>query len=210
MRGQDLLHVALCVGGQPAVGIGFGNDGDIARINRGLQHFLLAAAQEVGVRIGGRALDHHIVALWHRFQHGTRLHTAHFDVVEGQVKGAGVFDQAVIAHNRNTFVRGCGDCGADGLAVLGKDDQRINALGDQAFHIRQLLGRRRLRIGADIFRTGSVQRGLDRGLVCFPALFLEVRPAHADGDILGCCGLSEASSGDGRCHKEFTHFFPPR
>jgi hypothetical protein len=51
--GQDLLHVALGVGRQPAVGVGLADDGDIARIDCRLQDFLLAATQEVGVRIGG-------------------------------------------------------------------------------------------------------------------------------------------------------------
>ncbi len=34
------------------------------------EHLLLARAQEVGVRVGGRALDHHVVALGLRGQHG--------------------------------------------------------------------------------------------------------------------------------------------
>ena len=96
VRGQDLLHVALRVGGQPAVGIGLADDGDVARVDRLLQHLLLAAAQEVGVRVGGRALDHHVVAFGLRLQHGAGLHPADLDVVEGQVEGARVLDQAVV------------------------------------------------------------------------------------------------------------------
>ena len=210
LRGQDLLHVALCVGWQPAVGIGFGNDGDVACVNRGLQHFLLAAPQEIGVRIGGRPLDHDVVALGHGFQNGAGLHAADFDVVEGQIERTGVFDQTVIADNRNTFVSGSCDGRADRLAVLRQNDQCIYALGDQAFHVGQLLGRRRLRVRADVFRTGGFQSSFDRGFVCFPALFLKVGPADADGDVLCGGGVGESGSGDSRCHKEFTHFFPPR
>jgi hypothetical protein len=44
------------------VGVGLADDLDVARVDRLLQHLLLAAAQEVGVRVGGRALDHHVVA----------------------------------------------------------------------------------------------------------------------------------------------------
>ena len=54
--GQDLLHVALCVRGQPAIGIGLADDGDVAAVDRRLQDFLLTATQEVGVRILGEPL----------------------------------------------------------------------------------------------------------------------------------------------------------
>src|SRR3989338_9119699 len=60
--GQDLLHVLLGVGGLPVVGVGFGNDGDVACVNRGLQNLLLATAQEVCVRVNRRAFDHDIAA----------------------------------------------------------------------------------------------------------------------------------------------------
>ena len=50
--GEDLLHVALGVRRQPAVGVLLADDRDVAAVDGGLQHFLLPAAQEVGVRIG--------------------------------------------------------------------------------------------------------------------------------------------------------------
>mgnify|MGYP003646884983 CR=1 FL=1 len=183
-RGQNLLHVALRVGGQPAIGIGFAHDLDLAGVNRLLQHFLLTAAQEIRVRVGGRALDHDVAAGGRCFQHRAGLHPAHFHVVEGQVEGAGVFDQAVIGDDRNALIGGGLNGGADGLRVLRQDDQRIDTLGDQAFNVRQLLGGRGLRIGRDIGGPGLFQCGDDGGLVGGPTLLLEIGPADADRDAL--------------------------
>ena len=146
----------------------------------GLYHFLLTAAQEVCVRVGVGTLDHHVAALRHRLQHGTRLHPANLDVVEGQVEGARVFDQPVIGDDRNAGV-GSGLHGGDNrLGVLCQHDQRVDALRHQAFDIGKLLGRGRLRIGRNIGGTGGFQRRLDRGFVGLPALFLEIRPGNAD------------------------------
>ena len=191
-RRQDLLHVALGVGGQPAVGIGLADDGDVTRVERLLQYLLLAAAQEVGVGIGGRPLDHHVVALRCLFEHGGGLHPADLDIVEGQIEGARILDQPVIADDGDAFVRRGLDGRADGRAVLGEDDERVGAARDQALDVGQLLGRRTLRVGGDVFGTRRFERGLDRRLVGFPALFLEVGPADADRQILGHGGAREA------------------
>ena len=60
--GQELLHVALRVLRQPAVRVGFADILDLAGVDGGLQHFHLAGEQEVGVRVGRRALDEDVVA----------------------------------------------------------------------------------------------------------------------------------------------------
>jgi hypothetical protein len=108
-----------------------------------------------------------------RLEHGAGLHPADLDVVEGQVEGARVLDQAVIGDDRNALVGGGLHGGDDRLGVLRQDDQRVDALRDQALDVGQLLGRRGLRVGRDVFGAGGVERGLDRRLVGLPALFLE-------------------------------------
>ncbi len=53
--GQELLHVALRVGGQPAIGVGLADLLDLAGIDRGAcSTSMLAREQEVGIRIGRR------------------------------------------------------------------------------------------------------------------------------------------------------------
>ena len=195
---EDLLHVPLGVRRQPAVGIGFADDGDCARIECLLQDFLLAAAEEIRVRIRGRALDHHVVALGGLGEHRTGFHPADLDVVEGEVEGARIRNQAVVAHDRHALVRSRLDGGADGIAVLGKDDERIRAARNQALHIGKLLGRRALRIGGNVIRAGGLE-GRDNGrLVGLPALFLEIGPAHADGNVLSECRARQPGSQNGR------------
>ena len=49
--GQELLHVLLRIGRQPAIGIGLANILDLASIDGFLQHFHLARKQEVGIRV---------------------------------------------------------------------------------------------------------------------------------------------------------------
>ncbi len=104
LRGQDLLHVALRIRGQPTIGIGFCDNFDVTRVNRRLKNFLLTTAKEVCVRVRWRAFNHHVVAFWQRRVNRTRLHPSDFDVVKGQIKCTRVFDQSVIANNRNAFV----------------------------------------------------------------------------------------------------------
>ncbi len=106
--GEDLLHVLLRGLGLPAVGVLLADDLDVALLDRGGQHFLLARAQEVGVRVGGRALDHHVVALRLGGQHRACLHAADFLVVEGDVEHAGRFDQAVVGDHGNALGLGLG------------------------------------------------------------------------------------------------------
>ena len=184
LRGQDLFHIALGIGGQPSIGIGLANDLDITTVDCGLQDLLLTTTQEVGIRIGPRSFDHHVVALGHRTEHGPGLHPANLDIVEGQVEGAAVLDQTVIADHGNALVRRRLNSRADRLCILRQHDQRIGTLSNQALDIRELLGRRRLRISREIGGAGSFQRSLDRRLVRLPALFLEIRPTDAD-DCLG-------------------------
>ena len=89
--GQELLHVALGIGRYPAIGIGLANVIDGAAVERALEHIQLAGVQEVGVRIGRRALDEHIVAGRLLFEHSPRLQAAHFTVVEGPGRRRPVF-----------------------------------------------------------------------------------------------------------------------
>ena len=61
----------------------------------------VAGAQEVGVGVGLVALDDDVVALRHGLEHLAGLHAADLDVVEGEVQGLGIFDQAVVGDHRH-------------------------------------------------------------------------------------------------------------
>jgi hypothetical protein len=74
-----------------------------------------------------------------RLEHGAGLHAAHLDIVEGQVIGAGVLDQAVVGDDRNALIGGGLHGGPDRRGVLRQDDQRVDALRDQAFHVESCL-----------------------------------------------------------------------
>ncbi len=115
------------------------------------QHLLLALAQEVGVRVGGRALDEDVVALGLDLEHAARLHAADLLVVEGDVEHAGLLDQAVVGDDRQALaLLGLGQRGQDRVLVHGQDDQHLGALGDQAVDVGDLLLRRAAGVGADV------------------------------------------------------------
>jgi hypothetical protein len=68
-----------------------------------------------------------------------------------------------------------------------------------------------LRIGRDIGGARSIERGLDGGFVGLPALFLEVRPADPDGQILGKRAGGKGQAGQRRGGGGKTvHGFLPR
>ena len=90
----------------PAIGIGFADNLDVAGIDCGLNDFKLTFVQDIGVRISRGAFDKDIVAFGLGGEYGLGLKAANFLVVKGNVIGGGVFDQAVIANNRDAFV-GC-------------------------------------------------------------------------------------------------------
>ena len=136
--------------GLPAVGIDFADDLDRPGLHRLADHRFHAFTQEVGVRIAGIALDDGIVAGRFGLHHFGGNDLADADVVEGQVEGAVVFDQAVIADHRDAFVGGLVDGRPDGVLVPGVDDQDSRALRNQRVHVVQLLFRRRLRVRRDI------------------------------------------------------------
>jgi hypothetical protein len=111
---------------------------------------IAAGKEEVGVRIGRGALDEDVVAFRRGLEHGLRLHAADLlEIVEGQVEGFRVFDQAVIADDRDAFGGSLFDGRADGRGVLRQDDG-VGALGDQRFDVGQLLGSRRLGVSRDV------------------------------------------------------------
>ncbi len=87
--GQELLHVLLGVLRLPAVGIGFADVFDLARVDRLLQDFQLPGEEEIGVRIGGGAFDEDEVAFRLLLEYLARLQAADFLVVEGDVEGVG-------------------------------------------------------------------------------------------------------------------------
>ena len=122
-------------------------------------------------------------------KHFASLHAADFLVVEGDVEGSRIFDQAVVADDRNAFVGGLFDGRADGVGVLSENDESVGALGDQRFDVGQLLGGGRLGVSGNILGADCFECLLDGGFVGLPTLFLEVRPGNADDEILG----------DGRC-----------
>ena len=200
--GDDLLHVFLGNFGLPAVGVFLAHDLDVALLDRRINDFLLATAQEVGVGVGRRALDHHVVALGLGFQNGAGLHAAHFDVVKGDVEHAGRFNQAVIGHHGNLLLGRFVDSGQDGVFVHRQNDQGLGALGNQAVDVGQLLLGGAASVCADVAGTVFGELGFDRGFVRLPALFLEVGPAHAHH--LGKSTRSTQAQGEcGQCCLQF-------
>ena len=209
---QDLFHVLLGVGGQPAVRIGLADILDLAGIDGFLEHFHLAREQEVGVRIGRGALDEGVIAFRLGLLDFARLDAADFLVVEGQVEGVRVLDQAVIADHRNAVVDGGLHGRADGGGILRQDDQRIGALRDQRLHVGELLGGRRLGVRRNVGGAGGLEGLLDGRLVGLPALFLEVGPGHADGLAVLRGGRSGGSHREHRASQrelQKLHDFPP-
>ena len=200
--GDDLFHVLLGNFGLPAVGVFLAHDLDVALFHSGINDFLLATAQEVGIGVSRRALDHHVVALGLGFQNGAGLHAAHFHVVEGDVEHAGRFDQAVIGDHGDLLLVGLVHGGQDGVLVHGQDDQGLGAFGDQAVDVRQLLLGGTASVSADVGGAVFGQLGLDSGFVGFPALFLEVGPAHAHHLGKGASG-SQAQGQGGQCCLQF-------
>ncbi len=146
VRGQELFGVALGVGREPAIGVGLADILDLAGVDRFLQHFHLAREEEIRVGIGAVALDEDVVAFGLGLEHGARLHAADFLVVERQVEGVGVFDQAVVADHRNSLRDRFFDRRPDRARILRQDDERVGALRDQRLDIGELLACGRLSI----------------------------------------------------------------
>ena len=85
--------------------------------------------------------------------------------------------------------RAAGHRGQDRLTVLGQDDQRISALGDQVLDIGQLLLGRGAGIRGDVGSASSLEGGDDRGLVELgPPFFVVVVPGNADDELVVAAG----------------------
>ena len=128
--GQYLLHVGLSDLGLPAVRVLIADDFDVAAVDGRLQNLELTTMQEIGIGIGLVALDEDIVALGHQFEDLPGLHSAYFDIIEGQVKYVRVLDQAVIADHRDALGLGLCNSGKHRRRVPGQNDQRIGAARD--------------------------------------------------------------------------------
>ncbi len=139
--GQELLHVALGVGRQPAVGIGLADVLDLAGLDRTTQHLELARMQEIGVGVGRRALDEDVIALGLHLEDLAGLDAADLLVVEGDVEDVLHLDETVVADHRDSLVQRLLDGGPDGVGVLRQHDQRLGAACDQTFDVGELLGR---------------------------------------------------------------------
>src|SRR5664280_591963 len=194
VRRQDLLHLLLGVRGIPVVGVRLADDVDLAGRVRladvGDTCLDQAAPKEVGVGVGLVALDDGEVARRHLGKDCCRLELAHELVVERDVEGRRIFDQAVVRDDRDACSDGLGDGRLDGRSVLSQDDQDLGALADQVVDVVGLRLGRRLRVIRDVGRPAGSKRGLDGRLVPLgPALLLVVVPGHAD-HASGCRGAA--------------------
>ena len=143
--------------------------------------FSMPAAQEVGVRVGAVALDDHVVALGDDLDDLLGHQLADERVVEGDVEGLLVLDQAVVRDDRDALINRGLHGRLDRRAVLGQDDEHLRAIGDELLDVRRLLLGGRTGVSADVRAARSLDDLLDAGLVPLgPALFLEVVPGHAD------------------------------
>ncbi len=111
------------------------------------------------------------------------LQAADFLVVEGDVEGSRVFDQAVVADDRNAFSGSLFDGRADCVGVLGENDQGVGALRDQRFDVGQLLCGRRLGVSGNVLGALGFECLLDGSFVGLPTFFLEVGPGNADDEV---------------------------
>ena len=192
--GQDLLHVLLRYFRFPAVGELVADDLDVALLDGGVQHLLLTVAQELGIGVGRRALDHGVVAFRLGCQHSACLHAADLLVVERDVGHTGRFYQAVIGDDGNLLLVGLVHGRQNGVFVHRKHDQYLGTLGNQAIDVGQLLLGRTTRVGADVLGARLCQLCLDGGLVGLPALLLEIGPAYADGCLRESGGAAQCQS----------------
>ena len=189
--GQDLFHVLLGSFRLPVIGVLFTNNLDVALFDGSIQHFLLACAQQVGVRIGGGTLDHGVVALGLGSEDGLSLQTSNFLVVEREIEHLWGFKQAVIGDHGDALGLGLGQRRCNRILVLGQNHQHFCALVDQAVDVGELLLGRRLCISCDVGGAMLGQLVLDGLLICCPTLFAEVGPAHPDQlchHRSACCG----------------------
>ena len=90
----------------------------------------------------------------------SRFHPADLDVVERDVEGVGILDQAVVGDDRHALRDRALDRRLDGRAVLGEDDEDVGALRDQVLEVAGLRLGRRLGVVGDV----AAAAGLDRGL----------------------------------------------
>ena len=144
--------------------------------------------QEVGVGVGGVALDEDVAALGHDLLDRAGLHAPHLDVVEGDVERAGVLDQLVVTDDRHAVVDRIVDRRPDGRRVHGQDQDDVGALVDELLDVRNLFLGRPCSVGLDVLGAGLFEHGLDGGFVPErPSLFLELPPAHADDRLVSLC-----------------------
>ena len=186
-RVDDRFHVRLGLLGLPGVGVGAVRRADDLDVTGGdlvLQARLVPALRQerLGVRVARVALDQDVVALRDLLDDRVRLGLADEDVVEGDVQGARVLDQAVVRDDRDARRLRLRDRRQDRLGVLREDDQDLGALRDHGVDVGRLLLVAQVGVGIDVLAAGALDRLLDVRLVMRrPARLLEVVPRHADG-----------------------------
>ncbi len=128
--------------------------------------------EELGVRVGDRAVHHDDVAVLglvaQRIEQCLALDLADVFVVEGRVGVDRAFRQAVVGDDRNAGVLGLLDRAGDGLGVHRVDDEDVHLVGNHRFDLRVLGGRVLLGVGINHFALASREFGdflLDERLV---------------------------------------------
>ncbi len=186
---EDLAHLfagqfGLVLQGHRLAGV---DDVEGAVGDLGLQHVPGAFEEQEGVVVRGRTgvqvqriafpagLVHQVLALG----------LAYCDAVKGDVvvHRIRLADQAVVGdHLHPGVVGGLGGCRGGGR-VLRRDDDHLDALGDQVLHVGQLSGRVALaEQDLDVY-AHLVERILETGLILDPAGFIPGRQDDANGEF---------------------------
>ena len=110
------------------------------------------------------------------------LSSAYCNAVEGHVvvHCLGVEDQPVIGDYLDTRIPGCLSSSSGGGAVMGGEDDNLDALGDQVFDVGSFLGRVALTEEDLDFVAGGFEGFPETSLILNPARFLFGRQNNAN------------------------------
>lgn len=199
-RGEGARHVGVGVLRLPLDRVVL-----LADVHLAVEDGVRTGLEELGVRVGDRAVHHDDLAvlglLAERLHERLALDLADLFVVEGGVGVDRALGQAVVGHDRDLGVLGPLDRSRDGLGVDRVHDEDVHLVGDHRVDLGVLRGRVLLGVGVDHLALAAGEVGdllLDQRLVelLVPrGLVLRKKEADLDRVTLGGTGLLGAAAG---------------